>query len=560
MLQPIPTPAPPLEGEGRYLALARKDQIEIRHAREHNLKGIDVTIPRDTFTVITGVSGSGKSTLAFDILFNEGQRRYLESLNAYARSIVQPAGKPDVDAIYGIPPTVAIEQRTSRGGRKSTVATMTEVYHFLRLLYMKLGVQYCPQDHVPVQPQSYEAIAASLVRDFRGKHIGLLAPLVVNRKGYYTDLAKWAASKGYSHLRVDGAFVPTAKWPRLDRFKEHTIELPVGDLVVSTDDEARLRNLLTQALELGHGVVNVLWPLDVLRASLGNGHAVQLEHRAFSTKRACPVCSRSFPEPDPRMFSYNSKHGWCPDCFGTGLTLPGFDAEQSGEESGWNAGFEAEATPCPTCQGARLNATSLAVTWQDRSIAALAAGSVSAARKLFDELTLVGRDEQIARDVLAEIRSRLAFLEEVGLGYLALDRAAPTLSGGEAQRIRLAAQLGSNLQGVCYVLDEPTIGLHPRDNQILLNALTTLEGKGNTLVVVEHDEDTIRRAQHVIDIGPGAGVRGGRVVAQGPPAELREHDSPMVRQFMNGHADGPVPFHYPAPDLAAQLLDSEVAR
>jgi excinuclease ABC subunit A len=536
--------AAPLVAEdatGSYLATAVarngnrtpfSNHIEIRHAREHNLKGIDVNIPRDTFTVITGVSGSGKSTLAFDILFNEGQRRYLESLNAYARSIVQPAGKPDVDAIYGIPPTVAIEQRTSRGGRKSTVATMTEVYHFLRLLYMKLGVQYCPQDHVPVQPQSYEVIAASLVRDFRGKHIGLLAPLVVNRKGYYTDLAKWAANKGYSHLRVDGDFVPTAKWPRLDRFKEHTIELPVGDLVVSADDEARLRTLLTQALELGHGVVNVLWPLDVLRAALGNGHAVQLEHRAFSTKRACPVCSRSFPEPDPRMFSYNSKHGWCPDCFGTGLTLPGFDAEQSGEESGWNAGFEAEATPCPTCHGARLNATSLAVKWQDRSIAALAAGSVSAARKLFDELALVGRDEQIARDVLAEIRARLAFLEEVGLGYLALDRAAPTLSGGEAQRIRLAAQLGSNLQGVCYVLDEPTIGLHPRDNQILLNALTTLEGKGNTLVVVEHDEDTIRRAQHVIDIGPGAGVRGGRVVAQGTVADVMSSPESITGRFL----------------------------
>jgi excinuclease ABC subunit A len=543
-LQPIPTPTPPLEGEGRYVRLAPANQIEIRHAREHNLKGIDVTIPRDTFTVITGVSGSGKSTLAFDILFNEGQRRYLESLNAYARSIVQPAGKPDVDAIYGIPPTVAIEQRTSRGGRKSTVATMTEVYHFLRLLYMKLGVQHCPVDHVPVQPQSFEAIAASLIRDFKGQHIGLLAPLVVNRKGYYTDLAKWAANKGYTHLRVDGEFVPTAKWPRLDRFKEHTIELPVGDLVVSVGNEAQLRALLTQALEFGHGVVNVLWPLDGLYAAHGphpnpppragegarplpppagggreGGGAgtgwTDLHHQVFSTKRACPVCSRSFPEPDPRMFSYNSKHGWCPDCFGTGLTLPGFDAEQSGEETAWNAWFEGEATPCPTCHGARLNATALAVTWQGRSIAELAKGSVGHARRLFDSLQLAGRDEQIARDVLAEIRSRLAFLEEVGLSYLALDRAAPTLSGGEAQRIRLAAQLGSNLQGVCYVLDEPTIGLHPRDNRILLDALAKLEGKGNTLVVVEHDEDTIRRAQHVIDIGPGAGVRGGRVVAQG---------------------------------------------
>jgi len=530
-------PAAAEEPRGAYLAARRSrtpisSAIEIRHAREHNLQGIDVSIPRDTFTVITGVSGSGKSTLAFDILFNEGQRRYLESLNAYARSIVQPAGKPDVDAIYGIPPTVAIEQRTSRGGRKSTVATLTEVYHFLRLLYMKLGVQHCPQDGVPVQPQSYEAIAASLIRDFKRTHIGLLAPLVVNRKGYYTDLAKWADHKGYSHLRVDGQFVPTARWPRLDRFKEHTIELPVADLVVGADDEAHLRALLAQALEFGHGVVNVLWPLDRLKATLGHGHAAELRQRSFSTKRACPVCSRSFPEPDPRLFSYNSKHGWCPDCFGTGLTLPGFDAEQSGEEIGWNAWFEGEAAPCPTCRGARLNATALAVKWQDRSIAELAAGSVSAARRLFDALTLAGRDAQIARDVLAEIRSRLAFLEEVGLGYLALDRAAPTLSGGEAQRIRLAAQLGSNLQGVCYVLDEPTIGLHPRDNRILLDALARLEAKGNTLVVVEHDEDTIRRAQHLIDIGPGAGTRGGRVVAQGTVADLMAAPESVTGRYL----------------------------
>jgi excinuclease ABC subunit A len=543
------SPLRPPEGEGRYLPLARKAQIEIKHAREHNLKGIDVAIPRDTFTVITGVSGSGKSTLAFDILFNEGQRRYLESLNAYARSIVQPAGKPDVDAIYGIPPTVAIEQRTSRGGRKSTVATMTEIYHFLRLLYVKLGTQYCPDCNVPVTPQSFEAIAAQIVRDFKGQHIGLLAPLIVNRKGYYTDLAKWAANKGYTHLRVDGEFVPTAKWPRLDRFKEHTIELPVGDLIVTPQNEAQLRALLQSAIEHGHGVVNVLWPLDALRAAIdraprpslplqgggsgrGMGFGADLEHRAFSTKRACPSCGKSFPEPDPRMFSYNSKHGWCPDCYGTGLQLQGFDEEQSGEEVWWNAWYEGETKVCETCHGRRLNRTALAVQWQGQSIAQLAAFAVGGARTFFANLKLAGRDEQIARDVLSEIRSRLSFLEEVGLGYLALDRAAPTLSGGEAQRIRLAAQLGSNLQGVCYVLDEPTIGLHPRDNRILLNALAKLEGKGNTLVVVEHDEDTIRRAQHVIDIGPGAGVRGGQVVAQGTIEQVMASSESITGRYL----------------------------
>jgi excinuclease ABC subunit A len=527
------------EPQARYLA----NSIQIKHAREHNLKGIDVSIPRDTFTVITGVSGSGKSTLAFDILFNEGQRRYLESLNAYARSIVQPAGKPDVDAIYGIPPTVAIEQRTSRGGRKSTVATMAEVYHFLRLLYVKLGVQHCPDCKVPVSPQTFEAIAAAILRDLKGQHIGVLAPLIVNRKGYYTDLAKWANNKGYTHLRVDGRFVATTKWPRLDRFKEHTIELPVGDLVVSASNEGQLRALLQTALEHGHGLVNVAWPLGKLQAALAaparaavNGSApgveVDLEHRVFSTKRACPSCGNSFPEPDPRLFSYNSKHGWCPDCFGTGLKLSGFDAEQTGEEVWWNAWYEGETVACETCAGQRLNRTALAVRWQQNSIAQLAAGSVSDAKTLFAQLQLEGRDAQIARDVMTEIRSRLDFLEEVGLGYLALDRAAPTLSGGEAQRIRLAAQLGSNLQGVCYVLDEPTIGLHPRDNRILLNALTKLERRGNTLVVVEHDEDTIRRAQHIIDIGPGAGGRGGRVVAQGTLEDVMNTEESITGLYL----------------------------
>ena len=535
------------EPAGRYLATVRRDNaIAIKHAREHNLKGIDVSIPRDTFTVITGVSGSGKSTLAFDILFNEGQRRYLESLNAYARSIVQPAGKPDVDAIYGIPPTVAIEQRTSRGGRKSTVATMTEVYHFLRLLYMKLGVQHCPDCRVPVQPQSFEAIAAGILREFRGRHIGLMAPLVVNRKGLYTDLARWAKKKGYSHLRVDGEFIPTTKWPRLDRFREHTIELPVGDLVVYSNEEAQLRALLATALEHGHGVVAVLSPLDRLKDALARGEpARDLDSRVYSTKRACPSCGTSFPEPDPRMFSYNSKHGWCPQCYGTGLKLQGFDEQQTGEEVWWNAWHEGEEMPCPACDGQRLNRTALAVQWQGRSIAQLAAGSVREARRLFGALKLDGRDGEIARDVLAEIRARLDFLEQVGLGYLALDRAAPTLSGGEAQRIRLAAQLGSNLQGVCYVLDEPTIGLHPRDNRILLDALGKLRGRGNTLVVVEHDEDTIRRAEHVIDIGPGAGVRGGRVIAQGSVADVMQSAESITGQYLKAPLAHPAAPHRP---------------
>jgi excinuclease ABC subunit A len=532
------------EPAARYQARGQRvrgaDAIEIVNAREHNLKSIDVSIPREKFTVITGVSGSGKSTLAFDIVFNEGQRRYLESLNAYARSIVQPAGRPDVDAIYGIPPTVAIEQRTSRGGRKSTVATLTEIYHFLRLIYVKLGRQHCPACRVPVTPQPFDAIVAQLMRDHAGEHVGVLAPMVVNRKGVYTDLAKWAAARGHSHLRVDGHFVPTAKFARLERFKEHTIELPIADLEVTAANEARLRGALATALEHGHGVATIVWPLARLKAAPdGNG---QLQQKSFSTRRACPSCGVSFPEPDPRLFSYNSKHGWCPACFGTGLQLAGFDAEQSGEEIAWNAWFEGEAQPCDACQGQRLNPVALAVTVDGRSIAELAQLPVGDARVYFERLLLEGRDAEIARDALAEIRSRLSFLEEVGLGYLALDRAAPTLSGGEAQRIRLAAQLGSNLQGVAYVLDEPTIGLHPRDNRILLAALQKLGDKGNTLIVVEHDEETIRRAEHVIDIGPAAGVRGGRVVAQGSVDDLIAEPMSTTGAWLrhpNGHPSQP---------------------
>jgi len=508
--------------------------IQIHNAREHNLKNIDVAIPRNRFTVVTGVSGSGKSTLAFDIVFAEGQRRYLESLNAYARQFVEPTARPDVDAIYGIPPTVAIEQRTSRGGRKSTVGTLTEIHHFLRLLFMKLGTQYCPDCEVPIEPQSLDSITARVLREHRGSRVGLLAPLVVNRKGYYTDLARWAHAKGHTHLRVDGAFIATDAWPRLSRFQEHTIELPVADVRASPENETALREALAKALEHGKGVVHVLAPLEALERAMAKRDptlAVMTE-TVFSARRACPSCGTSFPEFDPRRFSYNSKHGWCPSCYGTGAKLSGFDEEQSGEEIWWNEWYEGGENICPACEGRRLNPTALAVRFRDRSIADYAALPVSQVEALFESLRLEGREAEIARDIVAELRSRLAFLREVGLSYLALDRAAPTLSGGEAQRIRLAAQLGSNLRGVCYILDEPTIGLHPRDNRVLLDTLERLETKGNTLIVVEHDEETIRRAGYVIDLGPGAGNRGGEVVAAGSADDLVKAPASVTGQFL----------------------------
>jgi excinuclease ABC subunit A len=501
-------------------ALRPPSEITISNAREHNLKGVDIRVPRDRFTVITGVSGSGKSTVAFDILFSEGQRRYLESLNAYARSLVQPASRPEVDAVTGIPPTVAIEQRTSRGGHKSTVGTLTEVHHFLRLLYVKLGTQYCPDCDVPIEPQTPEAILAALLRQWRGREVLVLAPMVSARKGYYTDLARWAASRGFSELRVDGEMLPTDPWPRLDRYREHDIELPVARRQVTAAAEGELREAIARGLDLGKGVIRVV--------AVG-GRAAE---RLYSTERACPSCARSFDAPDPRLFSYNARHGWCRTCFGTGVVLKGFGEAHSGEEGEWlEAGDEIRGT-CPACNGQRLRPEALAVRFRDRSIGELSALPVNAARAWFERLKPRVREAAIARDILPEIRGRLAFLAQVGLGYLSLDRGAPTLSGGEAQRIRLAAQLGTNLQGVCYILDEPTIGLHPRDNRMLLDTLHRLQAKGNTVVVVEHDEDTIRSAEHVIDLGPGAGERGGRLVAEGTVKQVMRAPESLTGRFL----------------------------
>ncbi|HEX7079519.1 MAG TPA: excinuclease ABC subunit UvrA [Gammaproteobacteria bacterium] len=515
------------------------ESIEIVHAREHNLKNVDVTVPRDKLTVITGVSGSGKSTVAFDILFAEGQRRYLESLNAYARQFVEPASRADVDAVYGIPPTVAIEQRTSRGGRKSTVATLTEIHHFLRLLFVKLGVQRCPDCDVEINAQTSEQIVAKLATKYRGKRIRLLAPLVIGRKGYYTDLAEWARNKGYRTLRVDGTDVPTDAWPRLDRFKEHDIELPVAELAVAPKTGAELEQAVEAALRLGRGMVRIV----SARANRdGRGPAGEL----YSTERACPSCGRSFEPLDPRMFSYNSRRGWCEACYGTGLaTVAGEDeSDEPWLGDGANGGSaarrtssgkrrrgargrsrsngleDAEPETCGVCGGRRLNPEAEAVYFRGLSISDFGAMSISRALAYFKRLKLLGREREIARDVLPELVNRLEFLNLVGLGYLTLDRGAPTLSGGEAQRIRLASQLGSNLRGVCYILDEPTIGLHPRDNGLLLDTVAALSAKGNTVVVVEHDEETIRRAEHVIDLGPGAGTHGGEVVAHGSLQDL----------------------------------------
>ncbi len=537
------------EGQGMPLQTAvrqRRGMISILNAREHNLRNVSLDIPHKQMTVITGPSGSGKSTLAFDILFAEGQRRYLESLNAYARQFVQPAAKPEVDAIYGIAPTVAIEQRTSRGGRKSTVATVTEVYHFMRLLYVKLGIQHCPQCDIPIAPQSFDAILAQCLKDYKRKTIDILAPLVVARKGIYNEIAKWAKTKGYDQLRVDGQRVPVDPWPKLDRYKEHSIELPMAQLTVSAKEEAALREALKEALALGKGMLMV---------------ECEGEVKIFSTKRACPQCAASFQELDPRLFSYNSKHGWCSKCMGTGLRdIEGLDPEKTGEEAEFldadrtrdEDGALIDPLICGLCDGQRLNETALAVKFQNQSIAQLARMTVDEALHWSEKLKLSQRDAQIAQDIVAEMGHRLKFLKRVGLNYLSLDRAAPTLSGGEAQRIRLAAQLGTNLTGVCYVLDEPTIGLHTRDNERLLEALKELQNKGNTLVVVEHDEETMRSADRLIDMGPGAGVRGGQVISQGTVDAVCKDPASLTGRYLSK----PIA----APQAARRPIDKDTPR
>ena len=504
----------------------RGGAVRIRNAREHNLRGADIDIPRERFTVVTGVSGSGKSTVAFDILFAEGQRRYLESLNAYARQFVQPVARPDVDAIFGIPPAVAIEQRTSRGGHKSTVGTMTEIHHFLRLLFVRLGTQHCPECGIAIEPQTLDAIVERVLKRHRGREVEVLAPLVVARKGYYTELARWAARHGHAVLRVDGDALPTGAWPRLDRYREHDIDLPVGSVSARSDREPALRAMIERALGHGAGRVRVA---DRRRETL------------YSTARACPGCGRSFDALDPRLFSYNSRHGWCPACYGTGLELRGFDDTGTGEEARWSEYAHEPARECRACAGRRLRPEALSVRYRSRGIAELSALDVATARRTLARIRPRGREAAIARDVLAELGTRLDVLCRLGLGYLRLDRTAPTLSGGEAQRIRLAAQLGSNLRGVCYILDEPTIGLHARDNAMLLETLRALRAKGNTVVVVEHDEETIRAAEHIIDLGPGAGVNGGRVVAHGPLGRILACPRSLTGRYLASPPVHPLP-------------------
>lgn len=480
--------------------LREVDAIEIIGARHHNLKDLSTEIPRGKFTVITGVSGSGKSTLAFDIVFAEGQRRYIESLPAYVRQFLKLYEQPEVDLVAGLPPTVAIEQRTSQAGPRSTVGTLTEIYHYLRLLYARLGIPYCPQCGQRLSRAGREEMVALVLERLSGEEVLILAPKVRRRKGFHRPLFEAALRAGRRFVRVDGRLLEIPPVPELSRFREHTIEIGIGRLVVDPRHEEELSRLLDEALSEGGGEA-VIWRLR------GGDEDFLVSERSF-----CPQCGISLPAPDPLLFSFNTKAGACPRCEGLGRV------------------YEAV---CPVCKGTRLRFEALAFRVGGLDIATLCEMPADEVRRFLEGLHFTGREAEIAAPILTEALEKLRFLCEVGLSYLPLSRGGDTLSGGEAQRVRLSAQLGSNLTGVCYVLDEPTIGLHPRDNALLVKALRRLKEKGNTVIVVEHDEETMRAADWIIDLGPGGGKEGGQIVFQGTFRDLLQSLASRTAQVLH---------------------------
>ena len=613
--------------------------IAIRGARQHNLKDLAVDIPRERLVVITGLSGSGKSSLAFDTLYAEGQRRYVESLSAYARQFLEQLEKPDVDAIEGLSPAIAIEQKTVSRNPRSTVGTVTEIYDYLRLLFARVGVPHCPQCGQPIQAQTVQNIVDRVLQLPEGARLLILAPVVRHRKGAYRKELEQIKRDGFVRVRIDGEVMPLETAPALDRNFNHTIEIVVDRLVVRPDIAARLTNSVETALAHSDGLVGV--------------QIVDGDHLLCSVKHACPDCGVSCPELEPRLFSFNSPQGACTTCDGLGvdmefdpdlvapngeLSLSGgaiavwserqLDAMQpmlhglaaqydvdlqrpfgllseeqqrvvlygSGDEA-VKVSYQARGRtryvervyegvipalkrryretespavreglqsymrprPCGACQGARLRPEAVAVRVHGRGISDLTALSVGQAEQFFADLNLDDFELKVAGKVLQELRVRLRFLRSVGLEYLTLDRAAATLSGGEGQRIRLATQIGSGLVGVLYILDEPSIGLHQRDNQRLLESLQRLRGLGNTVLVVEHDRDTINAADYVLDLGPGAGEHGGHVVAAGTPDDIRRQPGSLTGQYLSGALTIPVPTKRRRPGKRRLVLQQAAA-
>jgi len=490
-----------------------QNSIVIKGAREHNLKNIDVTIPRDRLVVITGLSGSGKSSLAFDTIYAEGQRRYVESLSAYARQFLEQMGKPDVDSIEGLSPAISIEQKSTSHNPRSTVGTVTEIYDYLRLLFARVGRPSCFQCGEEITAQTVQQMVDAIGLLSEGSKFQLLAPIVRGRKGEYRKELLDMRRAGYVRARVDGRPVDLGEDITLDKQKKHTIEIVVDRLVMKQGEAMarRLADSVETSLKLAGGLVGVL---------TDNGNM-----SLYSEQLACIRCGVSYPEITPRVFSFNSPHGACPACDGIGYAM----APDGPDDEDFTL-----LEPCEVCKGARLRPESLSVKIAKQSIAEVTHLSVRAAADFFSSVKFTERELLIAHRILKEIRERLGFLVNVGLDYLTLDRAAATLSGGEGQRIRLATQIGSGLVGVLYILDEPSIGLHQRDNRRLLQTLLRLRDLGNTVVVVEHDAETMMAADHLLDMGPGAGTHGGQVIAQGTPNDVMGNLDSLTGQYLRG--------------------------
>ncbi len=535
--------------------------ITVRGAREHNLKNIDIFIPRDRITVITGLSGSGKSSLAFDTIFAEGQRRFVESLSTYARQFLLQLKKPDVDSIEGLSPAIAIDQKSISTNPRSTVGTVTEVYDYLRLLYARVGVPHCPNHHVPLESQTPQEIIDMVSGMKPGTKYMVLSPVARGKKGeFMAEFQKWM-KKGFTRARVDGTWVDLEKATKLSKNKSHDIDLMIDRLVVDPKFGGRLKESVNLALSLAQGLVKI-------ENSDTGKDAGKIE--TFSIHRSCPECGHTVPDLEPRLFSFNNPRGACVTCNGLGtldfqevqaevsayagpgegrrnLTTTKYyyknkkvqaDADDEDEEDGVD---EYKIRVCPDCKGSRLNEDARNVLMQGQNITDLSNMAASDFLKWMSSLNLGPKQQMIGEKILQQISSRMTYLERVGAGYLSLSRPTRTLSGGEAQRIRLATQVGSGLVGILYVLDEPSIGLHPRDHHRLLEMIQEIRDRGNTVLMVEHDEETIRLADHLIDMGPRAGRLGGSVMAQGHPQNMIHDDNSLTGQYLSGKKKIAVP-------------------
>lgn len=542
-------------------------KIEVIGARVHNLKNISVSMPRKRLTVITGLSGSGKSSLAFDTIFAEGQRRYMETFSSYARGFIGQMQRPDVDKITGLSPVISIDQKATSKNPRSTVGTVTEVYDFLRLLFARAGTAYSYLSGKPMVHYTDEQIVELIGREYAGKKVLLLAPLVSNRKGHYKELFETIRKKGFVHVRVDGEVQEIVPGMKLDRYKMHSIEVIVDRLKIAEDNDLRrLRQSIDRAMTQGDGIMMIV------------DHDKPSDVRFFSRNLMCPETGLSYPEPAPHTFSFNSPSGWCPCCKGLGKVQRNQvqnnnndDVDDAIREENWWEQLQTIATAdeeeteekeewieCPECHGKRLSKEALSYRIGKYNIAELSAMDISDLLKtlegLKDDTEINARQQSIAEPILKEICARLRFMQSVGLSYLSLNRSSQSLSGGESQRIRLATQIGSRLVNVLYILDEPSIGLHQRDNERLIRSLKELRDLGNSVIVVEHDEQMMREADWLIDIGPKAGRLGGKVVFQGTPEELLKTDT-LTAQYLKGDKTVTDVTDRPAPPDRAQIAN-----